>query len=316
MGLFNSIKNYFSPLKKGLKAISEGDYDEAYKIAAKNYKKNDGEDSLKLVEELRKHGYSSRDLIFLEAMVYTLLDNMKMALEKFDKFLELEPDNVFSMANRMSLLSTLGHEKEAFEYLEYILDNFDDLVWNDSLLHHFGGLGIDKEWIYLGLIHSKISFLNQWGHCEEAMKIIDEFLELYPEDASFLNDKSAAYYFLGDYDKSLYYVDKALKQCYCGEFLNNKADNLAELGRHEEAVKIYDEALVFCVGQERILHSQAFSLIALGEYKLAYKNFEMLVEGLERTGINNKHGQKMYDDALEQMAILEEKMKEKKFKFF
>lgn len=316
MGLFNSIKNQFSPLNKGLKAISVGDYDEAYKIAAKNYKKNDGEDSLKLVEELRKRDYSSRDLMFLEFMIPYVLGDKEDALKYCEEFLKFEPDNVFIMNCRVELLFYLNRHEDGKKYLDFILDNFENLKWDDSLLHHFGGLNISKEELYFQILSTKITLLNYGGKPKEALKLIDDLPNLEYGESAVYTLKSTSYYYMEDYDKALYYINKALEMEEDGALLCNKGDALAKLNRHKEALNYFNRALSYGDYLDNILHSKGFSLMALGEYKAAYKTFQNLTEFLDKQDYINEYGQERYDDALEQMAILEEKMKEKKFKFF
>ena len=91
---------------------------------------------------------------------------------------------------------------------------------------------------YKGISHC---FLDEY---DEAMKILNRGMELYPDNYYLKNNLAMVYYDLGDFEKSLELCEEGLKIKKFDWLCDNKLRALVRLGRMDEAIE-FDRTLDF-----------------------------------------------------------------------
>jgi tetratricopeptide (TPR) repeat protein len=96
--------------------------------------------------------------------------------------------------------------------------------------------------------------LIQLNRYEDAVKTIDEGMQIYPKDFGLWNNKGYALYNLGKYADALKSYDMALSidQNFTPSLVN-KGDTLYKMGRFTEAVDAYNKALVTDPGNKKAM---------------------------------------------------------------
>ena len=94
-----------------------------------------------------------------------------------------------------------------------------------------------------------------------------------------LCNKAASLETLGRHEEAIRYYDEALQiEPHNVIVLNNKGNTLNGLGRHEEAINYYDKALEIDPGYVGALNNKGFSLVNLGRYEEAILYFDKALE--------------------------------------
>jgi tetratricopeptide (TPR) repeat protein len=82
------------------------------------------------------------------------------------------------------------------------------------------------------------------GEYEQAIQMLNETLNLYPNFTNAIISTGDAMYYLGQYDKAIEMYDRAIemdaKDTYA---LINKGLALSELGQYDKAIELYDRAI-------------------------------------------------------------------------
>tara|TARA_Y100001972_G_scaffold129180_1_gene194955 strand:+ start:3058 stop:4767 length:1710 start_codon:yes stop_codon:yes gene_type:complete len=80
------------------------------------------------------------------------------------------------------------------------------------------------------------------SNLDKALKMSAKLVELYPQEATFLDTHGWVLYTMGDYDKALIFLEKAAGLKEDGTIIEHLGDVLFRLGRVDEAVKQWERA--------------------------------------------------------------------------
>ncbi|WP_222424843.1 tetratricopeptide repeat protein [Candidatus Nitrosocosmicus arcticus] len=151
------------------------------------------------------------------------LGNYSEAIKAYDKVLEIDPNDVYALANKAISLKKLGNYSEVIKYYDK-------------------ALAIDPD--NIEILDYKALYFYNLGNYTEAIQFADRVLAILPEYVDSLNVKAASYLNLGNYTEAIQFADKVLlidpNYTYA---LINKGDALKNLGNYTEAIKAYDKVL-------------------------------------------------------------------------
>lgn len=96
-----------------------------------------------------------------------------------------------------------------------------------------------------GVLNNYAYYMSEKGERLEVAKTMSErSLRIDPKNPSFLDTYGWIHYLLGDYQTALEYISKSLENgSTSAEVLEHKGDVLHKLGRSEEAIKFWNDAL-------------------------------------------------------------------------
>ncbi|MDD1696486.1 MAG: tetratricopeptide repeat protein [Methanoregula sp.] len=142
--------------------------------------------------------------------------------------------------NRGVILLNSNEYQRAIELFDQALASDTTMIrLSDALLYTYQG---------------KSYALIQLNKYEEAVKAIDEGLNIYPKDFILWNNKGYALFNVGNYPEALKSYDMALsfEQNYTPSLIN-KGDTLYKMGRFTEAVDAFSKANITDPGNERAM---------------------------------------------------------------
>jgi len=125
------------------------------------------------------------------------------------------------------------------------------------------------------------------GKLDDAMKCYEKSVEIDPNYAAGVFKISFIYSEKGEYEKSVTYIDKALKLIesgkdtsgiHIGDVFAEKAYVLCGLGKYEEAIKYYDKAIESDPEWAYPVLSKGYTLMQMGEYEDAIICFDRVLE--------------------------------------
>lgn len=204
------------------------------------------------------------------------------AVLAYDRALELEPDDVFAagvMQKKAKALENLGRKDEAAEVNRRIVEIADKVI--NNLTNSSDLANLANAWQFKGDI------LVEQRRYEDAVLPYDNATKVDPTNVLFWNSKA---YTLGielcRFNESLYAYNRALEiNPSDGVALKGKAKILDLTGRHDEAIKVYEEALK---SYDRIVVEYPNStkrkvlrgdlLFALGRYNESLEAYDVALE--------------------------------------
>lgn len=132
---------------------------------------------------------------------------------------------------RSVVIGTLGD-------VTYQLDD-----WEKAKSYYEQALKLNPE--NEGVLNNYAYYMSEKGErLDEAKKMSERSLRIDPKNPSFLDTYGWIHYLLGDYDTALDYITRSLENgSTSAEVLEHKGDVLHKLGRSEEAVKFWNDAL-------------------------------------------------------------------------
>lgn len=133
-----------------------------------------------------------------------------------------------------------------YYYIARCKEEFEE--WDDAIRYYKKALEKapdekDFPWRIAWLYRQKFVRTGQRVYCDEAIRWLQLQKEKFGENARDLWQISDLHARLGQYEAALEEVERALKDSRRGRNLGQKAKMLAMLGRAEEAVPIYEEAI-------------------------------------------------------------------------
>jgi tetratricopeptide (TPR) repeat protein len=203
--------------------------------------------------------------IFAEKLInkgtaYNFLKKYDLAIECFNKALEIDPKNGVLWNKKGFALGNLGKYEEAIECYNKALEIDDKDV--------------------LALFQKGFS-LNTLGRYDEAIECFNKALEIDPKNVNALNDKSFALNNLGRYDEAIECCNKALEidpkngvmwiWIHKGFALNN-------LGKGDEAIEYFNKALEIDPKNVDAWINRSNALIRLGKYEEAIECCNRILE--------------------------------------
>ncbi len=178
--------------------------------------------------------------------VLTEMGRLGEVVETYDVALALKPDDSSMHYKKGEILVELGRLEEAVESFDRAIESYkgEDGLLIFDLCEAYG---------------EKIRTLKELGRLEEAMESCDEAIKRYDDEhASLPNDP---------------YYEEVYPGILHHPYLE-KIEALKELGRLEEALETYDEALTRFPGYEDLARGKGDVLLELGRYEEAVASYE------------------------------------------
>lgn len=115
--------------------------------------------------------------------------------------------------------------------------------WDKTKSYYEEALRLNPE--NEGVLNNYAYYMSEKGErLDEAKKMSERSLRIDPKNPSFLDTYGWIHYLLGDYDTALEYISRSLENgSTSAEVLEHKGDVLHKLGRNEEAVHFWNDAL-------------------------------------------------------------------------
>jgi tetratricopeptide (TPR) repeat protein len=164
------------------------------------------------------------------------------------------------------------------------------LEWWREQAHLEGG-NVSVYWLELAHQYGKLGQLNREIFCYDAL------FKINPQDYCALHEKACVLRDMGKVEESLPYFDKTMEIGPEDEeywlALTNKGTALAKIGRHDEAISLYDHSLRNPNNNWDRLgetwHAKGESLMKLGKYEDALQSFQEAQEnGWYHEGLKSK----------------------------
>lgn len=221
---------------------------------------------------------------FTEALAVGFQDDYKQSLEIIEKaigntgFANPEKKSLFLVFKAMAL-NRLKRDSEALVFIEKAirLDEKSPLSWDikGDLLHGFGKYeealdayenaikNSDEDELSESLL-DKAETLGHLERDEDALKIINQALELDPENPNGWDMKSDVLNELGRYDEALQAAEKGLSfDEEHVDLLIDMGSVLMRLGKDEESLSYFNKAIQFDSSDELSWYNKACVLSAL-----------------------------------------------------
>lgn len=203
-----------------------------------------------------KNTISDRDRLFFEALIFQLEKNNKDAIINYKKVLEKIPSDLASLVNLASIYNASGEYLESNKILEPQIQKYGK--YNNFAFSLFDCKFGLNEYLEAELILDKIeeneniavkerraALYLQKNEVEKSISLLEsipeEICELRPQ---IYGNLSAAYNRLANYEKSLFYINKALNiNSEIWQFSLNKSNCLLSMERKKEAKDILDSLI-------------------------------------------------------------------------
>ncbi|PWB88153.1 tetratricopeptide repeat protein [Methanobrevibacter thaueri] len=262
--------------------ISEGNEEEALKLARKRHGKDDAESYIAILDLLIENG----NLAALEekGMYYQYYDpthdDGDYGEKYFDEYLSKQPRSINVLCDKAMSKFNKGNIDESLEYMDKAVDKYKSYS------------SIEKPRLSKKeLIMARIELLIQAKRYEEALKSIKQY------ESQFGSDQKTDLYMgqmlqkNGKNREALEYLDKSLLQEDTLVAFNAKGDALYELKEYKEALKCYKN----CIQYEGKVEDD-LELVTNFNYKAAFccvnlNDDEEAVKYLNKTiNMLNEHG--------------------------
>lgn len=175
-----------------------------------------------------------------------LLGRKEEALKAYDKALELDSENFYSLYQKGKMLSDLDIKNIACDTFNKVLSMSSDST---------------ELWIIKGNIFYHLQ------RYEEAIEAFDHALNKDPSMVEAYHNKGASFYHLKCYEEAINCFDEAIsRDCYIAQAYQNKGSALYRLGKYEDCIKAFDEALARDPNMAKAYHNKGIVLCHLGKY--------------------------------------------------
>lgn len=201
-----------------------------------------------------KEKYKQADL-FAQSLIEKEKGNLEESFKLINQSLDIIPNDAAANYEKARLLLAMGRKDEALEFSSIALNNDTQNKWYKVL-------------------YAKIAKAND--KYDEYVKVYEELVEEYPTNLDFLQELAFAYYFTGDYDKSIDSFNDIEDIMGMNEGITTqKADLYDRLGKPKEAIKEYEKLIEYDPNQVRY-----YALLA--EYSTKTKNNEKAIWAYEK----------------------------------
>jgi tetratricopeptide (TPR) repeat protein len=209
------------------------------------------------------------------------------AIECYNKALEINPRIKSALINKCIALHKIGRFDEELKCIDKGLERYpkDAEFWNfksrtfydlskfdDVLVCINKALEIEPE--NYGFLGNKAVILHKLGRTDDALECIDKALKINQKDAGLWYQKGRI---TKDFNEAIKCFDKALEfDPDLVEALCDKGSNLSNIGKYDEAMKIFDEVEKKCEKYdncETISMKKGITLSKMGKSKEAIKHF-------------------------------------------
>lgn len=193
--------------------------------------------------------YRQADL-FAQSLIEKEKGNLEEAFKLINQSLEFIPSDAAANYEKARLLLTMGRKDEALEFAATAIEN-------------------DTENKWYKVLYARIAKAND--HYNEYVEVYEELVEDYPTNLDFLQELAYAYYFTGNYKKSIVAFNDIEKAIGIIEGVSTQKVELYDrLGEPEKAIKEYEKLIEYDPNQPRY-----YALLA--EYSIKTNNKEKAV---------------------------------------
>lgn len=269
-------------IEKAEQYISEGDYEEALRIARKRHGRDDIDSYLKILDLLIEKDY----LIALEekGMYYQYYDpghdDGDYGEKYFDEYLKKQPKSINALCDKAMSNFNKGNVSQALDFMDTAYAEYDSYSQVEKPR-------ISKREVEMG----KIELLIQAKEFETALNELDEYEDEYGPDEKLDLYKGQMLQKNGKNEEALGYLEKSLENDPTLIAYNARADALYELGDYKQALHDYSQCIQYekeASGDLELItnfnYKPAFCCVELGDDAEAVKYLNKTINML------NEHG--------------------------
>ncbi|MGC8725762.1 MAG: tetratricopeptide repeat protein [Thermoplasmata archaeon] len=259
------------------------------------------EEVLKIAKNILANAPNNKTALIELGRGYILKGDIKNGLTYFDKYLSYYPDDEKIAIERITILSSTGQYEEAINALNAIISKKESselwLLKGQTLVNYAEFSPANKERLYKEAEQAYDNGLRLYG--PSVPKLLEEKANLYLIEGKYYDALSVyelisststnnivaiegmakCYYGLKNYNKVVETIDHALQiSSDNAELWVMRGDSLTELGRYEDALNSYKEA-IFQKGNDFNLIKKVFTLqIKINKKDEAIESINKLVE--------------------------------------
>ena len=201
-----------------------------------------------------KEKYKQADL-FAKSLIEKEKGNLEEAFKLIDQSLSIIPKDAAANYEKARLLLAMGRKDEALE--------FSSIAVNSD---------IHNKWYKV--LYARIAKAND--KYDEYVKVYEELVEEYPTNLDFLQELAFAYYFTGDYEKSINSFNNIEEIMGINEGITiQKVDLYDRQGKPDKAIMEYERLIEYDPNQVRY-----YALLA--EYSAKTNNTEKAIWAYEK----------------------------------
>mmetsp|Transcript_60465 Transcript_60465/g.141611 ORF Transcript_60465/g.141611 Transcript_60465/m.141611 type:complete len:681 (-) Transcript_60465:178-2220(-) len=263
-------------------------------------------------------------------LVYRDMGDYQTALVDFDAVIDLEPERGRHYYNRGVVYHRMGREQDAIEDLSRAIElgSTEAAVFSERGLawRSFGNVAqavidltaaIEADGTQTLYLSNRAQCLFEQGLYDRAEADLSRALQIDGRDAELLYRRGITRYAQRHYAESIADLKAALAQ---GPIPGHEAEvyyhlgvSYANLGKHQLAVPVYDQAIGLAKGDRpHYLHERAKSLQIIGEHQRALDDFSRVIDlqptnarAMFRRAFSFK-AESMYEEAAEDFEAAKE----------
>lgn len=201
-----------------------------------------------------KDKYKQADL-FAQSLIEKEKGNLEEAFKLINQSLVIIPGDAAANYEKARLLLAMGRKDEALQYSSLAVNN-----------------DIHNKWYKV--LYARIAKAND--KYDEYVKVYEDLVEEYPSNLDFLQELAFAYYFTGDYEKSINSFNDIEEMMGINEGISTqKVDLYDRLGKPDKALMEYEKLIEYDPNQVRY-----YALLA--EYSIKTKNPDKAIWAYEK----------------------------------
>lgn len=208
-------------------------------------------------------------------------DHQEETAQYIEKSLEENPDHASVAVLKLKLLKSADWPEESFAFLKEVIskDSANATVLELAADFHLSQPNLDPALYYAGLAEKngaqsagfyqlKSRIYNEMGEYDRAIDYINKAILINRSDFKSYYDKGKIYLSFGDTISGLKFMRRGLAQYRNNhEVLYEVSDIYEKIGQHNEALNLIDEAISFAPDSEKLKIKK--SKILLGQDKIA-----------------------------------------------
>lgn len=201
-----------------------------------------------------KDKYKQADL-FAQSLIEKEKGNLEEAFKLINQSLVIIPGDAAANYEKARLLLAMGRKDEALQYSSLAVNN-----------------DVHNKWYKV--LYARIAKAND--KYDEYVKVYEDLVEEYPSNLDFLQELAFAYYFTGDYKKSIISFNDIEEMMGINEGISTqKVDLYDRLGKPDKALMEYEKLIEYDPNQVRY-----YALLA--EYSIKTNNPDKAIWAYEK----------------------------------
>ena len=201
-------------------------------------KQGDADKALSILKKMTENSPTKPALVRIYLMQGDILEQQgkpQQAIEVYNEALQMVPGNIDLLYARGLTGESIGNVKLLEDDMHAILKTEPD---NAAALNALG-----------------FTLADQTDRVEEAFGYLQRAIQLNPDDPAIIDSLGWVNYRLGNYDKAIRLLKKALSQVEDGEIAAHLGEVLWVSGKQQEAMDIWQRALKKSPGDKNILNT-------------------------------------------------------------